>query len=139
MTEPSQPTFTVVETTPEEEVVEVPPVPNAPSYVYCAPHVGTTDVTVGWGQPNEGPADSYLVEIAGASLEVPASAAREDGTFEIVIQGLAAGEQVFANVVAQYEDDAVENVGLATPDDAQVKTYDEGASEVPSDAMPQEA
>lgn len=137
MTEPSQPTITVVERPPAEEVVETQPIPNAPSFVVCAPHHGSTDVTVAWGAPNEGPADSYLIEIAGASLEVPGTAT------EVVVTGLPAGQAVTANVTAKYKSRSTTNASLATLEDPAVATYDEAAQpavdQVPADVPPQEA
>lgn len=131
MTEPSQPTITVVESAPTPEDVEEQPVANAPSYVVCAPHVGTTDVTVLWGPPNEGPADSYLVEIGGASLEVPGD------TTEVVVSGLSAGQAVTATVTAKYRSRSTTNAALSTPEDPNVLTYDEDTQPT-ADAPPQE-
>lgn len=134
MTDPSQPTISVVEATPEPVVAEEQPVANAPSFVVIAPHVGSTDVSVFWGEPNEGAADSYLVEVGGASLEVPGTAT------QVIVQGLAAGQEVTANVTAKYTAANKADAGLETPNDPEVKTYDEDAQpqvdQVPADATP---
>jgi hypothetical protein len=96
MTQPaSQPTMTAVApAAPEAAAPAQQPVPHAPSFVACCPHAASTDVTIQWGPPNEGPADSYKVECAGSSLDV-------DGTTtEVILRGLAPDTMVSAKVTA---------------------------------------
>lgn len=122
------PETTVTEFTPAEvpEAEDNPVIEHAPSFLAATPHLGAPHVTIQWGEPNEGRADSYTVEVTGQ----PPAEGLGGHVLGVTYENLTPGDVLTVNVTSITGD----NQGTLTVSNVVVG----GPAEEPADETPQE-